>query len=306
MDESKNPQSDERPDWSGLHSGRPASYQIDPADQDRGVRGRGGPGAGRGLRPHQAGRPVPGRGRLVGHPRAGQIGQRVRRGRRRHRPGQREQHLRRDRTWPGTCHLGREGRRHRPGAHRVGQGTDHLPAVRRSRPPQCEVRAVRPDVQGHGPRYGRLGGPGPAPDAGRPRPGLLHRDGRELRYPRGQHVRVQAALLPHPRRGLRHRRRHHRHERRGDHRHRPADRPEPDRHGGRQDPDRAHAIAPAVRVGRRDRRPAGEPDRPGHRHHRGRRRKRAEDQWLRDAHQPGPRDRQADRRSSRTKARHTS
>ena len=120
--------------------------------------------------------------------------------------------------------------------------------------PQREIRAVWQDVQGHRPRHGPLRGPGAAPDAGRQQPGLLHRGGRELRYPRRQHVRGQAALLSHPRRGLRHGRRHHRHEKRGDHRHRPADRPEPDRQGGRQDPDRAHAVTPAVRVRQRDRR----------------------------------------------------
>ena len=283
------------PGRSGLHSGRPAPYWTGPVGQDRGVRGRGGPGAGRGLRPHQARRLASPRPSLVGHSVAGQIGERVHRGRRRDRPGQREQHLRLDGTRPGARHLGREGRRHRPGAHAVGQGVDHLPAVRRSRSAQREIRTVWQDVQGHRPRHGPLRGPGAAPDAGRQQPGLLHRGGRELRYPRRQHVRGQAALLSHPRRGLRHGRRHHRHEKRGDHRHRPADRPEPDRQGGRQDPDRAHAVTPAVRVRQRDRRSPGEPQRPGHRRHRGGRRRRSGHQRLRDAHQPGPRDRQADR-----------
>ena len=182
MDESGTSSSDERPAGQDSTPARPAPYWTGPAGQDRGVRRRGGPGAGRGFRPHQAypsapaprprsPRPFPRPARSSSVPTEDD-----------NETGQDSQTNIFVSTVPGLVHVisAREGRRHRPGAHAVGQGADHPPAVRRSRSAQREVRAVRQDVQGHRPRHGPLRGPGAAPDAGRLRPVLLHRGGREL------------------------------------------------------------------------------------------------------------------------------
>ena len=250
----------------GLHrtgSARPGS---------RGVRGCGGAGAWRGLRPDQTGRSAPCRAPRVGHPRAGEIGQRVHRGRRRHRPGQREQHLRRGSAWP--VHVISAGKA-------VGIGLVLTPSGKvlttaPSRPAEPAVSARSTCCPAKTFKAAVLGTDASAGLA------LLQLEGTN-----GQALSTVTVgnsdtlvastyaskqLADHIPGEVVHRRRHDRHEGRGDHRHRPA------AHAGlnqtvtvagrtRTGP---MQLPPAVRVRRRDPRPAGEPDRSGHRHHRGR------------------------------------